>query len=61
MAGRAATANDLEVAREAARYVRTKNAKSGVAVRNYATGREAQDMSVERISVAWASRVGSGF
>jgi orotate phosphoribosyltransferase-like protein len=60
MAGRAATANDLEVAREAARYLRTKNAKSEVAVRNYATG-EAQDMSVERISVAWASRAGSGF
>ena len=47
--------DDLEVARAAARYLKSKNPKSEVAIRNYATG-EVLAMTVERDSVAWADK-----
>ena len=46
--------DDPEIAREAARYLKSRNPKSGVALRNYATG-EVLPASVEQTSVAWAN------
>jgi len=47
--------DDLEIAREAARYLKSKHPKSEVVVRNYATGEVmAVAMTVEHASVAWA-------
>ncbi len=44
--------DNVEIAREAARYLKSKNPKSEVAVRNYATG---EVLSIaEDVSVAWA-------
>jgi len=43
----------LEVAREAVRYLKLKNPKSEVAIRNYATG-QVLSMTIEHDSVAWA-------
>jgi hypothetical protein len=46
--------DNREIAREAARYLKSKNPKSEVAIRNYATG-EVLAMTVEHDSVAWAN------
>jgi hypothetical protein len=45
--------DNLEIAREAARYLKSKNPKSEVAIRNCATG-EALPMTVKHEAVAWA-------
>ena len=45
--------DDLEIAREAARYLRSKNPKSEVAIRNYAPG-EAMSITSDQQPVAWA-------
>jgi hypothetical protein len=46
--------DDLEIAREAARYLRARNSKAEVAVRNFTTGEELSIM--EHDSTAWADR-----
>ena len=46
--------DDLEIAREAARYLKSKNPKSEVALKNFAIG-EVLSMTTEHESVAWAN------
>jgi hypothetical protein len=47
--------DNLEIAREAAAYLRAKNPNSEVTIRNYATG-EVLAMNVEPDPVAWAGK-----
>jgi hypothetical protein len=46
--------DDLEIAREAARYLKSRNPKSEVAVRNFATAEELN--IIEHDPTAWADR-----
>lgn len=45
--------DNLEIAREAARYLKSRNPKSDVAIRNYATG-ELLSITDAAAPVAWA-------
>ena len=45
--------DDLEIAREAARYLKIRNPKSEIRVRNYTNG-EVVPTAVDRASIAWA-------